>query len=298
MRTIVLLAGAAAALVASSLASTPATAANVIFTSATNGDDSNCTGEATLPCRTLSKSLSLASSGDVVQLESGGNYIGADISQSVTIYSPHGAGILPGVGACLTIAAGTKDVITVDGIICIPAPFPAERPAGAVSTNAANGIIFNSGEKLRVRNSRIHGAGSGNCGILFQPNTNAELQIEHSVISENGFTGNGGGVCIAPTGNALVTGVIDDLTAQNDRIGLRAAGRNADLLVENSTFSNNLLGIRAIGSTSTIRISNSAIFKNTTGINSQSGGQLVSFGGNVLAGNTTDGTFTSTEAKQ
>jgi hypothetical protein len=298
MRTIVLLAGAAAALVASSLASTPATAANVIFVSATNGNDSACQGDGSSPCRTLGYALSLAGSGDIVQLETGGNYGPATVTQSVTIFSPHGAAIF-GFGPCLTINAGSSDVVTLDGIVCIPAPFPSERTAGAmVDTGAPSGIIFNSGEKLRIRNSRIHGAGGGNCGVLFQPNSKAELHIEHSVISENGFTGNGGGVCVLPTGNAVVTGVIDDLTAQNDRTALRAAGSNLDLLVQNSTFSNNLLGIRVIGSSSTIRISNSVVFKNTTGINSLSGGQLVSFGGNVLAGNTTDGAFTSTEAKQ
>jgi hypothetical protein len=285
MRTFVQLAAVAMALVVSPFAWSPASATNVVFVSAVDGNDSTCTGQPASPCRSLGHAHFLAFTGDVIQLETGGNYFQATITKSVTIYSPHGAAIFGGESPCLTINAAATDVVTIDGIICIPA-------------SGNSGIVFNTGEKLRLRNSRIQGATSASCGLLFQPNAAAELFIEHSIISENGTTGTGGGVCVAPTNGAVVSGVIDSLTSQNNRLGLRALGTNLNLLVQNSIFSDNTLAIRSQGATTTIRVSNSSIYQNGTGLQSLTSGKLISIGGNVLVANTTDGVFTATETKQ
>jgi hypothetical protein len=167
MRAIVKLAGLATTLVLSSLVCNPSPAAEIIFTSAVSGNDGTCTGAATSPCRSLFKALSLAFSGDVIQLETGGDYFGATVDKSITIYSPHGAAIFG--FPCLTINAGTSDVVTLDGIICIPGQ--QVGIAGAAAPVTTDGIVFNSGDKLRIRNSRIQAASNDKCGLLFSPAT-------------------------------------------------------------------------------------------------------------------------------
>lgn len=284
MRTIVRLAGVVTALVVSSFAGSPASATNVVFVSAVTGNDSTCSGSTTSPCRGLGTALTKAFAGDIIQLETGGNYFSATITKAITIYSPHGAAILGGESPCLTINAAATDVVTIDGIQCIPA-------------SGNHGILFNTGEKLRLRNSSIHGALGATCGVVFQPNTSAELFIEHSIISENGTSGGGSGICVVPRGKTVVSGVIDTLTAQNNRYALRAGGR-INLLIQNSIISNNTVGLNSTGATTILRISNTSIYQNGTGLQSATSGDLISIGGNVLVSNTTNGAFTSTEAKQ
>jgi hypothetical protein len=290
MRSIVQLAGVATALVVSSIWS-PASAANVVFVSATNGSDVAGCSSPTTPCRTLSFALTkVFNADDIVQLESGGNYFSATInSLSVTIYSPHGAAINGGESPCLTINNGATDVVTLDGIACVPG-------------FGSDGIIFNGGEKLRIRNSRIKGAQDAHCGLLFQPsNPSAELLIENTLISENGTSGAGGGLCIQPVMNASVSGVIDRLTSQNNRWSLRASfvgSSKINLLLQNSIISHNVVGVRSAGAGSEIRVTNTSIYQNTTGIQPAAGGTIISYGDNVLSNNATNGAFSSTDARQ
>ena len=161
--------------------------------------------------------------------------------------------------------------------------------------------MFNTGEKLRVRNSIIRGADGPACGILFTPNTNAEIQVQDSIISENGTSGNGGGVCVVPRGNADVVGVFDGLTSENNRYGVRVnapANRPTSILIQNSVISGDTVGLSSNGAGSTLRLSNTSIFGNTTGLQDVNGGSLITLGGNMLRGNGTNGSFTGSEAKQ
>jgi hypothetical protein len=54
----------------------------------------------------------------------------------------------------------------------------------------------------------------------------------------------------------------------------------------------------AVGGNAIIRMRNSTSTGNTTGVIVSGGGQLISHGGNVIAGNTTNGSFTGTVAQQ
>jgi hypothetical protein len=290
MRTMVQLAGIVTALTVIWSVWSPASAANVVFVSATSGTDGAACGAPTAPCRSLSFALTKAfTPDDVIQLDSGGNYFSTTINnQSIIIYSPHGAAIFGGESPCLTINNDVDNIVTLDGIICIP-------------DSSHSGIVFNSGRRLRIRNSRVHYAGSGFCGISFQPSNTATLLIERSLVGENGTSSAGGGVCIAPTNNASVSATIDHLTAQNNRFGLRTAATGTskiNLMLQNSIFSNNLVGVLSSGANSEVRFSNDTIYQNTTGIKTAAGGALISFGDNLLSSNGVDGAFTSPEAKQ
>jgi len=69
--------------------------------------------------------------------------------------------------------------------------------------------------------------------------------------------------------------------------------------LEQSTESGNLANaVVANGANSTVRLSNSAVTGNTRGLAVASSGKMISQGGNVVSGNTVDGTFTSTVAQK
>ena len=67
-----------------------------------------------------------------------------------------------------------------------------------------------------------------------------------------------------------------------------------NLVIEGSTISaNGSQGIVASRSSATIRVRDSVITGNTLGVQGLNGGKVISYGGNVLAANDTDGAFTS-----
>ena len=280
MRTIRQLGAALTALTLSAFAVSPASAANVLVASANGLFGNDCSVGS--PCN-LAKALSVANPGDFIQLITGGNYFNATVSMEITILSTAGATLSGVASPCLTINAGASDVVTLDGVNCVAA------------SGGNHGIQFNTGEKLRLRNSIIRGVTDAACGVFFQPNTNAELNIESSIISENGTNGGGSGVCVLPRANADVTGVFDRLTAQNNRYGLRTnAGAAAvtNILIQRSVFSGNRFGIHSSGAGSLLRISDTSIYGNVTGLSIASGGSLISLQGNVLRANGTNGAFT------
>ena len=66
-------------------------------------------------------------------------------------------------------------------------------------------------------------------------------------------------------------------------------------MIEGSSLvSNGAAAVAALGSKTTIRVRNSTITANGRGLNAGPGAKIISFGGNVLAGNAIDGAFTST----
>jgi hypothetical protein len=289
MRKLIRIAGAATALVATSLAPMPASASSIIMVSSVYGNNSTCVaGDPTKPCFSFFKAVELASPGDMIYLDAG-SYFNANITKTLNIFSRHGATFFGGESPCLRINAGPNDVVNIDGINCV------------LANDGNHGIEFNSGEKLRVRNSTFRGGASGGCGIQFQPNSNAELFVERSIVSETGTTGGAGGICVLPASGVEVVGVIDNTTIENTRYGLRGVSDSTSavrLLINNSTFSGNGTAIRSTGANSVLRMSNSSVYQNNNGLTVASAGQLISVGGNVVVGNTPNGTFTSTEAKK
>ncbi|MGI8567852.1 MAG: NosD domain-containing protein [Methylocella sp.] len=123
------------------------------------------------------------------------------------------------------------------------------------------------------------------------------------------------GISVQPTGTAVVTGVLSDVTANNNGSGILVVGSGASLNVtiansdasNNSSVgvgagsaataimlrdvvaSNNNTGLAATAS-STLRVGHSVVTGNVTGVFSSGSGVLDSYGDNDIDGNTTDNT--------
>jgi hypothetical protein len=168
-----------------------------------------------------------------------------------------------------------------------------------MSGAANHGIVFNSGKELVLDNVEIRNGGGATCGILFFPHTNSELSINDSTISNFGTTGTGGGICLTPRTGHNVKATANHVNLLSDRFGVRAdaTGGPVTLLVANSNIQSGNTGISS-AQHSAVLVKNSTVAGNTTGLSHSSAGTLVSLGGNLVTGNTTKGTFTSTQAPQ
>jgi len=282
--------GIAVMLTTSSLACGQASAAHLFVSPF--GNDGTGTGSANAPFLTLQGAVNDAQSGDVIQLEMGGNYGGAVINnKTLTILSTEGGGVIePGVGGIVFNGAGGNDILTIRGLTI--------DQAGS----ANNGIVFNSGRKLNVFDSFIQNGSGAASGIFFQPNDAvSELNVRNTVISEFGTSGVGAGIRIAPRAGGDVDVAIEDVAAYNSRTGISStagAGSFIDALYKNLLASGGGIGVSSAGAGSTVRLADSTIANNATGLSHPGTAKLISVGGNAVRQNTVNGTFTATEAKQ
>jgi hypothetical protein len=235
----------------------------------------------------LQKGIDRASPGDSVYFDIPVDYGKAVITKSVNIFGRNapGGGTLSPTGPCLVINAGPNDIVRIFNWTC-------------VQGGAQHGIVFNSGRMLVLDRVAIrNGAGSA-CGVFFQPNNNAVLSIQDSTISGFGRTGLGGGVCVKPRSGADVKGWLGNVSLPSNRNGIvstSSAGSVIQLGMDGADVAGNAAtGIRSSGAASTVLVRDSTISSNATGLFRSSGGKIVSLGGNILLGNTTKGTFSST----
>jgi hypothetical protein len=184
-----------------------------------------------------------------------------------------------------------------------------------IKGSSGNAITINAGASVSVhlRGLTIEGLGSGLNGILF--NTGGSLAVENCVIRD--FSN---GINIAPTGSAVVTGVLSNVITDNNGNGIivngtTSTGASLNVTVVDSVSSNNNTGIAAVSTASgavtlvmvrnsvasysgmglfaqnaILRVGHSMVTGNTLGVNVASGGTLFSYGDNDIDGNTTDNT--------
>jgi hypothetical protein len=175
-------------------------------------------------------------------------------------------------------------------------------------------------------------AGAGVYGIDFRPGGGlvTRLFVSDTIISKQVGARDGTGIRIRPTSSAGISAVLDNVrigdlgtgilidgtatsglnnvTVRNSTIagsaqfGLSAfdsGGGTTDVMIEGSSFANiGLTSVRAAGTNTTLRMRNSTVTRNKTGLYVTSGGKIISHGGNVVAGNTANGAFTSTVGQQ
>jgi hypothetical protein len=145
--------------------------------------------------------------------------------------------------------------------------------------------------------------------------TIGSLAVENCVIRD--FSN---GINIAPTGSAVVTGVLSNVITDNNGNGIivngtTSTGASLNVTVVDSVSSNNNTGIAAVSTASgavtlvmvrnsvasysgmglfaqnaILRVGHSMVTGNTLGVNVASGGTLFSYGDNDIDGNTTDNT--------
>ncbi len=274
------------------------------FVSAASGNDANpCTR--TAPCRNFQAAIAqTASGGEVVVLDSGG-YGMVTINQAVSLVAPPGvyAGIsvFSGTGfsaAGITITAGASDVVTIRGLTLN-------------GLGGDFGIVFNSGAALYVQDTVFKNLSEE--GVFAGTSASANVVVEDSLFSRSGFgvgldasagtirgtiehcrfEDGDGGVAAGPNSVAVIR---DSVASGNGGAGFEASSPGSQLDVENSLTTHNGYGLRSF--TGNVRVSETTIEENTTGVAEFIGGTITSFGNNRLAGNTTNGSFSSTIALQ
>ena len=293
------------------------------------GDDANPCSR-TAPCKTFAGTISKTAAGGEINCIDPGGFGTVTITKSITILCDSTeAGVLSaGVNGIIINdgGAGTAQV-TLSGLDL--------EGFGYGSSPGIRGVWFISGGSLTVRNSIIRNfrdATSG-IGIAFTPSTTAKLLVDNVTISGNGNGNAGGGILVQPTGSGNARATIDNSRIFNNSgvavsasaVGLTSglpiyveirgseissnnAGvlalsppstRNVMVTTTDSTASQNTLyGFGANGAAAQNRLSGNVINANSEGVKSAAGGINISYGDNLLFGNTTDGTFTTTLPKQ
>ncbi|CAN5521544.1 right-handed parallel beta-helix repeat-containing protein [soil metagenome] len=262
------------------------------------GDDLNPCSR-TAPCKTFAGAISkTATNGEINCLDAGG-FGAVTVTKSITIdCSDVPSSIL---------AAGTNGVIV--NITSGTDTLKTFRIRGISINGAAtgiNGIRILAANSVFIEDMIIDGFTQHGISVENSTPGATKIVISRATISNN--TGNGFNTFIVGGASATLS-VSDSLFAVNN-IGFNLSqavkstfqnsiinGNNTGVLVNvgeltmtNCQISQNGTGVQA-GSGGIIRIAGNSITSNTTGL---SGSTIISFGNNLISGNTTNGTPTST----
>jgi hypothetical protein len=294
--------GLAASLVAVLPAVSAQAQAPRTFVSAAGSDSNPCSFAA--PCRHFQAAVNATSAGGEVDALDPAGYGPIIISQAVTIEGQGWSYIAPpNNGIAITINAASGKV-AIHGVSL----------NGAGITGNTNGIVFNSGHSLNVRDSVIQNF--TDFGILFTPNSSTlnQIFVSNTLISDNGNNG----MTIGPAGTGPTSGVLDHVQMENNASeGLRVRSDiqtvnitlsdsviannastgvlaesegvgTASVMVRNSTIANNHEGLVALNTGATIRVTRSTITGNTSIAWSAPPGSnnvVLSYGDNNIDGN-------------
>jgi hypothetical protein len=277
-----------------------ATAART-FVSATGSDSNNCTNVAT-PCRHLAAAYAATSANGEIYVLDPANYGSLTITGPVSIEGHGWASIAPVTGqAAITINANAGDKINIIGVVL----------DGTAISNT-NGILFNTGGNLTVRDSVIRNF--ANNGIWFAPNiaNPSQIFVSNTLVSDNGSNGIyifvagatttmgaldhvqtennlGYGLAVSTSSQTVNITVSDSVSANNGNAGILAdslGGTPIGVMVRSSTIANNAAdGLQASGTGATIRVTRSTITGNVTGWANSVSGVVLSYGDNNIDGN-------------
>ena len=264
------------------------------------GDDANPCSR-TAPCKTFAGAISkTAAKGEINCLDPGG-FGGVTITKSLTIKCEYTEGgvLVSGTNAIVVNAAATDNVTLIGlDINGIGTGLNGIRVLQAKSVRiydsqvygfVRNGVDFEpSGANFKgvVANSEIHNV-NGN-GVVFAPvgagATGGQVSVKNSLIHHNGCGVSAGsnimdaafnyavdcGVSSAGGGNTSVVNTIGNLVSDNTHSGVFAKGGVAFNRIRNNEITGNSNGLRQVGS------------------------NIISWGGNMVDGNATNGTATGT----
>jgi len=269
------------------------------------GDDANPCSR-TAPCKTFAGAISKTASGGIIDALDPGGFGAVTITKPITI---EGNGTLASVlssgvqGIIVNITSGTgRDVILRNILI-----------DGSGPTIGTNGINFIAGDSLTVEDCYI--TRYLTTGILFQPNSNAQLTVRRTGVYLStigiratgiGATGLGPATASASISDSNIakngTGIQAD---QNSKVTVRSSyvnGNTADgilgtsssscsVLVDFTVSANNGTGVRSNGAGTEVQVNNSSITGNGTGVSSTNSGQICTYTSNRVSLNGTPGAF-------
>jgi hypothetical protein len=264
---------AAALALAATLPAAPAQAAGAprTFVSAAGNDSNNCTNVAT-PCRHMAAAYAATAANGEIYVLDPANYGSLTITGPVSIEGHGWASIAPvSFGNAITINANPGDNINIIGVVL-----------DGTALSGTNGIIFNSGGSLTVRDSVIRNF--ANYGILFQPGAASQLIVSNALVSDNGLDG----ILIQPAASSQIT--VSNTTISNDGfsgIQFQCSGSSGTVVgaldhVEMVSETNGLY-VSSSAQTVNVTVSDSVIANNITGIQENPGGGPT----NILVRNST-----------
>ena len=294
---------AAALALAVTLPAAPAQAAGRTFVSAAGNDSNPCT--ITLPCRNLQAAYNAVAANGQVEVLDPGNYGSLTITGPVNIQGHGWAGMSTNTGAAITInSPNATDKIFISGVVL-----------DGLGISGTNGIVFNSGGSLNVKDSVIRNfaidgitlnaaapvrisdtvvSDNTNVGINFQPGGAADLTLERVQAIGNSNIG----ILIegknAPEG-AVVTGTCADCVLSGNGDGFYSEGflisAQPTGTIVNCKIANNNIGL--VLSYSTVNLAQTTISNNKTDGFSTQFGTLKSFGNNFITDTTNIGILMS-----
>jgi hypothetical protein len=269
------------------------------FVSAAGNDSNPCSFAA--PCRHFQAAVNATTAGGEVDALDPAGYGPIIISQAITIEGQGWSYIAPPAnGNGITINAVSGNV-AIHGVLL----------NGVGISGTTDGIQFNSGESLTVRDSAIRNF--SNNGINFKPNSStlSHLYVSNTLVSDNVFFGIG----ILPTGTGTTLGALDHVemvhngndglnvnnftqtinvtvsdsaSVNNHNNGMLArssSGTPLAVMVRGSTIANNgNVALNAIGTNATIRVTRSTISGNFQGWDAN-GGAVLSYADNNIDSN-------------
>jgi hypothetical protein len=308
--------------------SSPAHAAFTTFVSGNGDDNADCLTPATA-CRQITAAIDKTTAGGVVAVLPG-DYapftLGLD-GEQVDVIAQDGLAMV--TGSLLPVPGGGNAAILVN--VNAAGSMPIKIHGFTLSAGGGGIVILGNSPEVFIENCTIVQAGPEN-GIDFRPsNDTGELHITNTTVSRAVGSPSGIGIRIRPSGgtnaevvlentrieNSSIQGMLvdgrtttgynevtirDSVLSANHATGLHAVdsgGGTTDVMVERTTAaSNGTQGFVATGGNAVIRMRDSTSTGNGRGLQGVSGGQIVSHGGNVIAGNTVNGVFTSTLPQQ
>lgn len=293
------------------------------------GDDANPCSR-TAPCKTFAGAISKTAAGGEINCIDQGAYGAVTITKSIAL-SCVGvtAGVLHSSTNGIVINAAATDNIFIKGLDINGSP-PTSPGLNGIRFLAGASLTV---EDTIIRGAT--GASPNGYGITFNPSGASRLSMTRVTIQNAGSTSanTGGGILINPTGTGSAQVAIDTVQiVQNGGVGVlittngNTGGPTTFVSIANSTISGNQFGVGSIsvpgtknvmttivnstmssqtvgygilsnGAGAQTRVSGSRITNNVEGIKALNGGFLISYGDNLLFGNTTDGTWTTTLTK-
>src|SRR5262245_23906617 len=267
------------------------------------GDDANPCSR-TAPCKTFAGTISKTATGGYINAVDSGGFGAVTVTKSITI---DGEGVQAGI-----LAASVKGVIVNAATAVVHLRnLSIEGVVLPGVGQGIDGVEVIAAARVHVENCRINGF--TNSAINFHP-SNAQLFVINSRISANTnngiivatgratidntqITGNPSAIAVNVNGNAIAT-VRKSLISGNST-GLAAITNPAAVLnIEDCVVTHNFNGI-TVNSGTTARVSNTTVVSNTSnGMVNDGISFIVSLSGNMVFGNPTNGSFTSTQFKQ
>jgi hypothetical protein len=271
------------------------------------GDDANPCSR-TAPCKTFAGAISKTADGGFINVLDSGGFGAVTITKGITIDGEGAhAGILAsgGTNAINVNAAGKKVTLrnlTIEsGTPGSPSPISPGNIGIRVLAAAEVHI-----EKCWIGRFNSHAIDFSPAGgaegfiddVTAISNLGSAVSVTTGRVSVNRLDAYTNDAAVFVRGTAIAT--VRDSIAVGGSVGFGAnTVAGAVLNIENSTSTHNANGI-LVASGATVRVSNSMIVSNVSfGLNNGGGGSaLISLSGNIVTGNPTDGSFSSTVVKQ